>query len=151
MQTDFESWAVNRRCIRIGAVVIVAYARGMGVLVGMVTERIRFDHKRAVVLREYEEKTARVCGWLMELEVRSARGNALPARLAPRAGGSLRMNSHFLQPSATWTAESGVFSAAQLRRSLTADRVDADAVPAGFPGDVVRVRENPPAPLQETS
>jgi hypothetical protein len=70
---------MNRRCIRIGAVVIAAYALGMGVLVGMVTERIRFDHKRAVVLREYEEKTARVRGWLMALEGRTARGNAPPA------------------------------------------------------------------------
>jgi hypothetical protein len=48
------------------------------------------------------------------------------------------MNSHFLPPSATWTAECGFFSAAQLRRCLTADRVDADAVPIGFPGDAVR-------------
>jgi hypothetical protein len=79
MQPDFESWAVNRRCIRIGAVVIAAYALAMGVLVGMVTERIRFDHKRAVVLREYEEKTARVRRWLMELEGDPSRGTALPA------------------------------------------------------------------------
>jgi hypothetical protein len=79
MQPDFESWAVNRRCIRIGAVVIAAYALAMGVLVGMVTERIRFDHERAVVLREYEEKTARVRRWLMELEGDTARGTALPA------------------------------------------------------------------------
>jgi hypothetical protein len=78
MQPDFESWAVNRRCIRIGAVV-AAYALAMGFLVGMVTERIRFDHKRAVILREYEEKTARVRRWLMELEGDTARGTALPA------------------------------------------------------------------------
>jgi hypothetical protein len=31
-------------------------------------------------------------------------------------------------PPATWTAESGFFSAMQLRRTLTADRVDADAI-----------------------
>lgn len=70
---------MNRRRIRIGAVVIAAYALAMGVLVGMVTERIRFDHKRAVVLREYEEKTARVRRWLMELEADTSRGDALPA------------------------------------------------------------------------
>jgi hypothetical protein len=70
---------MNRRCIRIGAVVIAAYALGMGVLVGMVTERIRFDHKRTVVLREYEDETARVRRWLMELEGHAGRGNALSA------------------------------------------------------------------------
>ena len=79
MQPDFEPWTVNRRCIWIGAVAIAAYALAMGVLVGMVTERVRFDHKRAVILREYEEKTARVRRWLMELEGDTARGTALPA------------------------------------------------------------------------
>jgi hypothetical protein len=128
---------MNRRCIRIGPVVIAGYALAMGVLVGMVTERIRFDHKRAVALREHEEKTARVRRWLMELDVHTARGNTLSAASSRR---SLRLNSHFLPPSATWTAESGLFSAAQLRRCLTADRVDADAVPIGFPGDAVRTR-----------
>ena len=70
---------MNRRRIRIGAVVIAAYALAMGVLVGMVTERIRFDHKRAVVLREYEDKTVRVRAWLMQLEANTARGDARPA------------------------------------------------------------------------
>ena len=70
---------MNRICTQIGAVLITAYALALGVLVGMVTERIRFDHKRAVVLREYEEKTARVRRWLMELEADTARGDALPA------------------------------------------------------------------------
>ncbi len=79
MQPDVESWAVNRRCVRIGAVVIAVYALAMGVLVGMVTERIRFDQKRAVVLREFEDKTAQVRRQLMELEGDTARGTALPA------------------------------------------------------------------------
>ena len=42
------------------------------------------------------------------------------------------LKSDFLPPSAAWTAESGFFSAAQLRRSLIADRVDADAGPVDF-------------------
>ncbi len=70
---------MNRRCIRIGAVLITAYALALGVLVGMAMERFRFDRNRAVVLREYEEKTARVRRWLMELEADTARGDALPA------------------------------------------------------------------------
>jgi hypothetical protein len=59
---------VKSRCVPIGAVLIAAYALALGVLLGMATERLRFDHQRAVVLREYEEKTARVRQWLMELE-----------------------------------------------------------------------------------
>ncbi len=39
-------------------------------------ERLRFDRHRAVVLREYEEKTARVRKWLMEPEGNTARGAA---------------------------------------------------------------------------
>lgn len=70
---------MNRMRIRIGVVLIAAYALAMGVLVGMVTERIRFDHKRAVILREYEDKTARVRRWLMQLEADTARGDVLPA------------------------------------------------------------------------
>jgi hypothetical protein len=42
------------------------------------------------------------------------------------------LNRDFLPPSAAWTAESGFFSAAQLRRSLIVDRVDADAGPVDF-------------------
>jgi hypothetical protein len=76
MQPDFASSAGNRRRIWIGALAIAAYALAMGVLVGMVTERVRFDHKRAVILREYQEKTARVRSWLMELEGETARGTA---------------------------------------------------------------------------
>jgi hypothetical protein len=68
MQLDFESGAVNRRCVWIGATAIAAYALAMGVLVGTLMERVRFDQKRAVVLREYEETTARVRSRLMELE-----------------------------------------------------------------------------------
>jgi hypothetical protein len=68
MQPDFESWAVNRRRVWIGAVVIAAYALAIGVLVGTLMERVRFDQKRAVVLREYGETTARVRSRLMELE-----------------------------------------------------------------------------------
>ena len=79
MQPDFASSAVSRRCIRTGAVVIAAHALAMGVLVGMVAERIRFGQKRAAVLREYEEKTARVRSWLVELEGDTARGAARPA------------------------------------------------------------------------
>jgi hypothetical protein len=79
MQPDFPSSAGNRRWIWIGALLIAAYALAMGVLVGMVTERVRFDHKRAVILREYQEKTARVRSWLMELEGDTARGTARPA------------------------------------------------------------------------
>jgi hypothetical protein len=78
MQPDFPSSAGNRRWIWIGALAIAAYALAMGVLVGMVTERVRFDHKRAVILREYQEKTARVRSWLMELEGDTARGTARP-------------------------------------------------------------------------
>jgi hypothetical protein len=79
MQPYFESGSVNRRYVRIGAIVIAAYALALGVLVSIATERMRFDHKRAVVLREHEEKTARVRGWLMELEGNTPRGTALPA------------------------------------------------------------------------
>ena len=79
MQPDFASSAVSRRCIRTGAVAIAAYALVMGVLVGMVAERIRFGHKRAAVLREYEEKTARVRSLLAELEGDTAGGAARPA------------------------------------------------------------------------
>jgi hypothetical protein len=78
MQPDFPS-AGDRRWIWIGALAIAAYALAMGVLVGMVTERVRFDHKRAVILREYQEKTARVRSWLMELEGDTARSLARPA------------------------------------------------------------------------
>ena len=70
---------MNRRSIRVGAVLIAAYALGLGVLVGMATERLRFDGKRAVILREYEEKTARLRRWLMQLEADTARGDARPA------------------------------------------------------------------------
>jgi hypothetical protein len=70
---------MNRKYIRIVTVVVAAYALGIGVLVGTVTERIRFDHKRAIVLREYEENAARARRWLMELEGHTARGNALSA------------------------------------------------------------------------
>ncbi|MCI0547385.1 MAG: hypothetical protein L0027_08875 [Candidatus Rokubacteria bacterium] len=63
----------------MGAVLITVYALALGVLVGMGMERFRFDRHRAVVLREYEEKTARVRKWLMELEVDTARGDARPA------------------------------------------------------------------------
>ena len=79
MQPDLASSAVSGRCIRTGAVVIAAYALARGVLVSIVTERFRFDHERAVVLREYQEKTARVRSWLMELEGDTARGAARPA------------------------------------------------------------------------
>jgi hypothetical protein len=68
MQPHFESGAVTRRCVWIGATAIAAYALAMGVLVGTLMERVRFDQRRAVVLREYEEKTARVRSRLMELE-----------------------------------------------------------------------------------
>jgi hypothetical protein len=68
MKPDFDSGAVNRRRVWIGAVVIAAYALAMGTLMGTLMERVRFDQKRAVVLREYEEKTARVRSRLMELE-----------------------------------------------------------------------------------
>ena len=51
------------------------------------------------------------------------------------------LNSDFLPPSAAWTAESGFFSAAQLRRSLIADRVGADAGPVDF-HEVASVRLN---------
>jgi hypothetical protein len=68
MQPDFASWVVNRRCVWIGAGMIAAYALAMGVLVGTLMERVRFDQKRAVVLREYEEKTVRVRSRLMELK-----------------------------------------------------------------------------------
>jgi hypothetical protein len=68
MQPAFELWAVNRRHVWMGAVGIAAYALAMGVLAGTLMERVRFDQKRAVVLREYEEKTARVRSRLMELE-----------------------------------------------------------------------------------
>ena len=78
MQPDVPS-AGHRRWIWIGALAIAAYALAMGVLVGMVTERVRFDHKRAAILREYQEKTARVRSWLMELEGDTARGTARPA------------------------------------------------------------------------
>jgi hypothetical protein len=78
MQPDFPS-AGDRTWIWIGALAIAVYALAMGVLVGMVTERVRFDHKRAVLLREYQEKTARVRSWLMELEGDTARGIARPA------------------------------------------------------------------------
>ena len=74
---------MKRSRIWIGAVVIAAYALALGVLVGMATERFRFDRDRAVVLREYEEKTARVRRWLMELEAHTARGDALPAASLP--------------------------------------------------------------------
>ena len=70
---------MNRRRIRVGAVLIAAYALGLGVLVGMATERLRFDGKRAVILREYEEKTARLRRWRMQLEADTARGDARPA------------------------------------------------------------------------
>jgi hypothetical protein len=70
---------VNRSCIRIGVVLVTAYALALGVLVGVAMERFRFDRNRAVVLREYEEKTARVRKWLMELEGGTARGDTLPA------------------------------------------------------------------------
>jgi hypothetical protein len=68
MQPDFESGAVNRRRVWIGATAIAAYALAMGVLLGTLMERVRFDQKRAVVLPEYEETTARVRSRLMELE-----------------------------------------------------------------------------------
>jgi hypothetical protein len=37
-----------------------------------------------------------------------------------------------LSPSSLWTAESGFFAAAQVRRSLNADRPDADPGPVGI-------------------
>jgi hypothetical protein len=70
---------VTRMGIRLGVVLITAYALALGILVGVVMERFRFDRDRAAVLREYEEKTARVRRWLMQLETDTARGDALPA------------------------------------------------------------------------
>jgi hypothetical protein len=55
------------------------HALALRVLVGMATERIRVDHKGAVVLRQYEERTAPARRWLMELEADTSRGDALPA------------------------------------------------------------------------
>jgi hypothetical protein len=88
---------VNRRCIRTGAVLITAYALALGVLLGIATERLRFDHQRAVVLREYEEKTARVRRWLLELEADTARGDALPA------ASLLEQESEVCPAAAAWT------------------------------------------------
>jgi hypothetical protein len=65
--------------IRIGAVLITAYALALGVLVGAAMGRFRFDRNRAAVLREYEDKTARVRRWLMQLQTDTARGDTLPA------------------------------------------------------------------------
>ena len=59
---------MNGTCIRIGAILITAYALGLGVLVGIAIERFRFDHDRAAVLREYEDKTVQVRRRLMDLE-----------------------------------------------------------------------------------
>jgi hypothetical protein len=55
--------------------------------VGMVMERFRFDRDRAAVLREYEDKTARVRTWLMRLEADTARGvrSDVSERQSPRS------------------------------------------------------------------
>jgi hypothetical protein len=70
---------MNRTRIWLGAALLTAYALGLGVLGGIALERFRFDRDRAAVLREYEDKTARVRRWLMRLETDTARGDTLPA------------------------------------------------------------------------
>jgi hypothetical protein len=58
----------------------------------------------------------------------------------PRRGGRLAKPTvpvpsrarTLLWPSSLWTAESGFFAAAQVRRSLNADRPDADPGPVGL-------------------
>jgi hypothetical protein len=69
--------------IHIWVVLITAYALGLGVLGGMALERFRFDRDRAVVLRQYEEETARVRRWRMAFEANTASGHALPAPPLP--------------------------------------------------------------------
>ena len=111
-------------------------------------ERFRFDQQRAVVLREYEETTARVRSWLMELEAHTARTHSAPRSLA-RDGEPCAIHVGVERPAdsrgdparralpgretpvavLSWTAESGFFAAMQLRRSLTADRVDTEPSP----------------------
>jgi hypothetical protein len=137
MQPDFEVVAMNRRCIRMGAVVIAGYGSG-------------WASWWAWSRNASASTTSGPSGNTRKRQFRSGGGSwswmftprVVTRCRRPRASSrrSPRLNSHFLPLSATWTAESGLFSAAQLRRCLAADRVDADAVPIGFPGDAVRAR-----------
>jgi hypothetical protein len=88
----------------MSAVLIEAYALGLGVLVVMATERLH-RQRRQGERRPFDQS------------IRSRRGVD---------GGSSRTARHL--PRASWTAESGFFSAMRLRRSLVADRVDVDAI-----------------------
>jgi hypothetical protein len=58
---------------------MAACALTLGVLVGTAMERFRFNRDRAAILREYEDKTARVRRWLIQMEAGAARGDARPA------------------------------------------------------------------------